>query len=332
MSEVISVVVPVYNVKAYLDECLTGIVNQSYTDIDIIVVDDGSTDGSEKMCDEWAGKDSRIKVIHQKNGGLSAARNTGIEASTGRYIFFVDSDDYVETDAVQTLYECAVRNRSDLTIGHGKWVSEDGTPIGHEEAETEEERVISKEEFWCEFCDNHDFVVAWSKLYKRELFDTVKFPVGKINEDFGIARHIIEQTETIACTNKTIYNYRVRQGSIVRSPFTEKNLYLIGERLNLLKYILGKDFSSQSKYYVCRRQFPDAMDGIGKGFKYLDTKDAGIKKILTDYYNEYKLIAKALLKGIDGSVTPDTFTKVSSVIYLLSRRGYFFLRSIKKKG
>ena len=331
MSEVVSVVVPVYNVKVYLDECLSGIVNQSYSNIEIIVVDDGSTDGSGEMCDEWAAKDARIKVIHQINGGLSAARNTGIDASTGRYIFFVDSDDYVETDSVQSLYECAVRNNSDLTIGHGQWVSEDGTPLNREE-DGSEERIVSKEEFWCEFCDNHDFIVAWSKLYKRELFDTVKFPVGKINEDFGIARHVIEQTETIAYTTKKIYNYRIRQGSIVRSPFTEKNLYLIGERLNLLKYILGKDFSAESKYYVCRRQFPDAMDGIGKGFKYLNTKDAGIKKILIDYYNGYRPIAKALLKGIDGSVSPDTFTKVSSVIYLLSRRGYFFLRNIKKKG
>lgn len=331
MSDLITIVIPVYNVKTYLDECLTSVTTQSYPDLEIIVVDDGSFDGSETICDDWSKKDPRIRVIHQANKGLSVARNVGIEAAGGRYIAFLDSDDYYESDGIKNLYECAIRNDADLVIGSGKWVSEDGRTLEKKDY-SGEESLVSKEEFWCRFCDEHDYIVAWTKLYKKELFNGVRFPEGQINEDFNVARFIVEKAETIIHLNKSVYNYRIRQGSILRSPFSEKNLYLIGERLKLIDYILKQDFSTQSKYFVCRRQFPGAMDGLGCGYKYLDTKDVRIKGILDGYYRAYMTVAKTLLNGVDGSVKPDLFTKVSLRIYVLSRRLYFLLRGVKKKG
>ena len=332
MNELISVIVPVYNVAPYLDECLLSIVNQSYTDLEIILVDDGSTDGSERKCDEWSIKDSRVKVIHQDNSGLSAARNVGIDCAQGDYIVFVDSDDYVTTDEIKTLYEYAIRYDADLTIGCARWVSESGIPIGKaEDIKETEARILSKEEFWKEFCDDPDYIVAWSKLYRKELFEAIRFPIGVINEDFGIARHIIEKADKILYTGKQIYYYRMRQGSIGRSPFSEKNLYLIGERFELLKYILAQDFGEETKYYICRRQFTGAIEGIGDGFRYL-SKNREITKTLISYYKQYKSIASMLLTGMGGSVATSFYNKAMMWLYLHSRRVFFFVRGIKKKG
>ncbi|MBR5762380.1 MAG: glycosyltransferase [Lachnospiraceae bacterium] len=336
MGSLISVVVPVYNVKQYLDDCMESIVHQTYENIEIILVDDGSTDGSGEMCDAWKEKDARIKVVHQKNGGLSAARNTGIEASTGEYIVFIDSDDMFETDAVMNLYNCATSLSADLVVGQGLRVDENGERITEGKYADVyepggEEYVISKEEFWKHFSDNLYFIVAWSKLYKRELFKHVQFPVGQINEDFAIAKPLIENVNTIAYMGKRMYKYRIRQGSIMRSPLSEKNLFFLNERIKLMQYILDNDFSAQGKYYICRIQFSAAMEVLERCFSELDTKDKRIKNLLVDIYKGYKPMARVLLKGIDGSVNPDMSTKITLHLYLISRVGYFFFRRIKKK-
>ncbi len=336
MGSLISVVVPVYNVKQYLDDCMHSIVNQTYKNIEIILVDDGSTDGSGELCEEWKAKDSRIRVIHQENGGLSAARNTGIEAASGEYIAFIDSDDLFETDAIMNLYNCASSLSADLVVGQGLRVDEEGNQItegkyADKYVPTGEEYVISKEEFWKHFSDNLYFIVAWSKLYKKELFNNVKFPVGQINEDFAIAKPLIENVNTIAYMGKRMYKYRIRQGSIMRSPLSERNLFFLHERLKLMEYILGSDFSAQGKYYICRIQFSAAMEVLERCFSELNTKDKRIKNLLVDLYKAYKPMARVLLKGIDGSVKPDTSTKITLHIYLISRVGYFFFRRIKNK-
>lgn len=330
MDELISVVIPVYNVKKYLNDCLESVAKQSYRNYEAILVDDGSSDGSELICDEWCKKDSRVKVIHKENAGVSAARNDGIAASNGEYIAFLDSDDLLQPDALKILYDCAKRNDSDMVIGNIRWVSEEGAPLKDEPLDRSEETYISREDFWCRFCDEPDFVMVCGSLYDRHIFDTIEFFDGKINEDYAIQRYIVERTKKIMFCNKIIYNYRMSSNSIMRSAFTEKNLFLIGERLNVINYILGQDFSAETKYYFCRRQFPDAMDGLGDAYKYLNTKDSGIKKKLNDLYCSYKPIARIILKGIDGSIKPDKFTRISFTLYLASRKGFFLLRSLKK--
>lgn len=333
MKGLVSIVVPVYNVKKYLDECMESIVNQTYRDIEIILVDDGSTDGSGEKCEEWGQKDSRIKVIHQTNGGLSAARNTGIDAASGEYIAFIDSDDYFELNAIESLYNCATSLSADLVVGQGLRVWDDGTVITEgkyaDKYEPDgQEVLITKEDFWRRFSDNIYFVVAWSKLYKKELFDKVKFPVGKINEDFAIAIPISEEADTIASMGKRIYKYRIRQGSIMRTPLSEKNLYAQELRLELMKYILKQDYSSDSKYYICRIQLSNAIRDLARLFKAIG-KDKDNKKKLLSLYKEYKSIAKAICRGIDGTVKPDKSTKVTLTLFMFSRRLYYFFRGMK---
>lgn len=336
MKGLVSVVIPVYNVKKYLDECMESVVNQSYRNLEIIIVDDGSTDGSGEACDEWGRKDSRIKVIHRENGGLSVARNTGIEASTGEFIAFIDSDDYFEQNAIEVLYNCATSLNADLTVGQGLRVDENGNRIKEGQyadkyEPKDEEKILSEEEFWRCFSNNLYFVVAWSKLYRRELFDGVRFPEGKINEDYAIARHIVQKAKVISSTGKRIYKYRIRQGSIMRTAYSEKNLFLLREHIDLINYILEKNFSSESKYYICRIQFFHAMEKMSKCFKFLG-KDKLLKRDLISICREYRPIAAILRDGIDGSIKPDLSTRLSMQLFLISRRVYFLLKDIKNKG
>ena len=177
--ELISVIVPVYNVESYIAECIESIQNQTYMNLEIILVNDGSTDASGDICDQYAAYDERIKVIHQENGGLSAARNTGIEAANGDYISFVDSDDYIRLtlfeDMLQLLKEydldiiefTAFRDKSGDII--------EGCNDGHLEIYSKEDALRLA---------MHDcFVAAWSKLYKRSAIGDVRFPVGRKFED-----------------------------------------------------------------------------------------------------------------------------------------------------
>lgn len=183
-SNLVSVIVPVYKVEQYLNRCVSSIIKQSHTNLEIILVDDGSPDRCPQLCDEWALQDSRIKVVHKENGGLSDARNVGLKKASGNYICFVDSDDYVSTKFVETLYELIHLYNTDMSAVSLKEVFS-----------MEQENIVSAcagnivfegEAALKELFSNDTFSnYAWNKMYKRELFDNVEFPVGRKMEDLG---------------------------------------------------------------------------------------------------------------------------------------------------
>ena len=177
----ISVIVPIYKVEKYLHKCIDSILAQTYTNLEIILVDDGSPDNCGKICDEYAAKDSRIKVIHQPNGGLSAARNAGLDIATGDYIGFVDSDDYIAPDMYEKLYNALVKNDADMAICDYQRF---GNELPYDEMSLTTEVITGLQAMEKQnTVINCSFVVAWSKLYKSFIFSNVRFPVGKINED-----------------------------------------------------------------------------------------------------------------------------------------------------
>ena len=180
MEELISVIVPVYNVEIFFDKCMTSIVNQTYKNLEIILVDDGSTDKSGKKCDEWKEKDERIKVIHKENGGASSARNVGLEDVTGNWISFIDSDDYIEKTFLENLYNSAKENNADIAAGGFKRIT-----LYKEKIKYSEENFISdKKDMMRRFLLNDGLSFAMcDKIYKKKLFDTIRFPEGKMNED-----------------------------------------------------------------------------------------------------------------------------------------------------
>lgn len=224
MHPLISVIIPVFNVEEYLDKCVESIISQTYENLEIILVDDGSTDCCSIKCNEWKKKDNRIRVIHKKNGGLSDARNRGLEIATGDYIVFVDSDDYIDLTMIETLCSLLENNGADMSMCSYRTVDEKGNDIPLDTFV--DKGVIDKKEFFNKLsCFGWWFyVIVWAKMYKKEIFDGIKFPVGKINEDSFVMHHIANKCNKIAVTDEQLYNYVQRDNSIMRNTFSAKNL------------------------------------------------------------------------------------------------------------
>ncbi|WP_455500573.1 glycosyltransferase family 2 protein [Gemmiger sp.] len=215
----VSVIIPVYKVERYLDACVESVAGQSYTDLEIILVDDGSPDNCPQMCDAWAQKDPRIRVIHRKNGGLSAARNTGVDAAKGAFIAFADSDDRMEPDAIRRTVEAQEKYNADMVIFNLTYVDEDNNPLPAPDFGGFKDEVLSEEGIWKRYFSLDEtriyYVVTWNKLYRRSLFHTLRFSVGKRYEDQFILPHLLEQCRTVACLNYPGYRYVQRKGSIM---------------------------------------------------------------------------------------------------------------------
>ncbi len=211
----ISIVVPIYNVESYLEECLNSIVNQSYQNLEIILVDDGSPDKSSILCDIYAQKDDRIIVIHKSNGGLSSARNAGLEICNGEFVAFIDSDDYVHKDFIKLLYQDLINHDSDIaSCGIVKYNDKEYPTAPREDIYTQ---VYTREEL-------HESTFYWrilniivNKLYKKAVFENIRFPIGRLHEDDFVIHHIIDQCNTVVFSNHYMYYYRQHRDSIMSS-------------------------------------------------------------------------------------------------------------------
>lgn len=223
----ISVIVPVYNVKKYLNRCLKSIYEQTYQNIEIILVDDGSIDSSLHLLEEYAKKDPRAKIIHQNNMGLSAARNTGIQHSKGEYLTFIDSDDYVMHDYVEYMYKLLEQDNFSSPLALCSLIKT--FPNGRSKnMGNGEEKIISGKKCIEMMC-YHDLVdtCAYAKLGKRELYNDHFFPVGKLFEDIGSTYRLFEQCKTVVCGFKAKYVYSIKKNSIVTSEFNHNKLDLL---------------------------------------------------------------------------------------------------------
>lgn len=218
----VSVIVPVYNVEKYLKRCVESILAQTYRDLEIILVDDGSKDSSGDICEELKILDPRIVVIHKENGGLSSARNAGMDIAKGEYFGFVDSDDYIEPDMFETLLTAALETKKDIAccgrivdlFGKGKLY----------QFQLAESRVYTRDEAIEEvlYLQNID-VSACDKLFKRELFDEIRYPHGRISEDAAIIFGILQKSNGVVHVGKPLYNYIFRKNSISKSTYSIKN-------------------------------------------------------------------------------------------------------------
>ena len=219
----ISVIVPVYKVEKYLDECVESLTAQTFRDIEIILVDDGSPDRCGEMCDAWAGRDGRIRVIHQKNGGLSAARNSGIRAASGELISLIDSDDRVEPGMLEAMARALEESGADAAVCGFAHEYEDGkTP---REEVLPGEGVLTREEALAKTAEPGGvvFIVAWNRLCRRGIYDKVLFPEGKIHEDELTAHRILGETKKVVLVNRAFYRYRHREKSIMSSENREED-------------------------------------------------------------------------------------------------------------
>lgn len=250
----VSIIVPIYNVEAYLEACLESLIRQTYRDIEIILVNDGSTDNSLGICEAYVKKDSRITVYNKGNGGLSDARNYGLEHSTGDLITFVDSDDYVSEDYIACLYNALLETDSDIAVA-SFYYDRDGK-IWPSSSEDDFQEVLSAYEmmerlYISEKVPRVTYTLSWAKLYKKSLFDTIRFPVGKIHEDEFTTYKLYIEAERMVYINHPIYFYRQRSSSITHSRYSLSRLDGLEALEERVKYLEARGypiFQTQKAY------------------------------------------------------------------------------------
>ena len=217
----VSVIVPIYNTRPFLEECVRSILNQQFSEpFEVLLVDDGATDGCDVLCDELAAQDKRIRVFHQENQGLSGARNTGIDAARGRYYAFVDADDVVRPGYLQALYDACEAHDAYMAICAVEDVNEDGTSQDPPEYTLPAETgvFVGKDLLNRFYAPNGTYyTVAWNKLYRAEVWKLLHYPEGRLHEDDFVAHRLFWRCDKVVCLDAPLYNYRLRKGSICRT-------------------------------------------------------------------------------------------------------------------
>lgn len=232
MSYKISVIVPVYKTEKYLDKCVQSIVEQTYENLEIILVDDSSPDNCPKMCDEWAKKDSRIKVLHIENKGVANARNTALKSATGDYISFVDNDDYTDPDMLETLYRSLKENNSDIAIC-GFYGGEYDEKLFRNTNVKDALKYIAMGDYF--------FGVLWNKMYKRELLKDIEMPNLTCCEDLVFNYFVFKNAGSIAITTDKKYHYVINLGSITKSKFNLGAFDAVKSKEIILNDVEGTD-------------------------------------------------------------------------------------------
>lgn len=223
MQDFISIIVPVYNVAQYLDRCLTSLTGQTYKNIEIILVDDGSTDTSGELCDVWQSRDNRIKAFHKPNGGLSDARNYGMKRASGKYICFVDSDDWLDLNYVEVMLDTLADTGAD--IAECDYVCTDGSEtIPDNNPSAYDYEVYTGRECFLRFLTNHFFVSVCNKLYRKEILENQLFQKGVYHEDESWTYRIFSKAQKVCRLHYTGYFYFQRQGSIVHTKPSRKRI------------------------------------------------------------------------------------------------------------
>ena len=243
--EKISVIVPVYMSEAYLEKCLDSILQQTYQNLEVILINDGSTDGSAAICQRYKNQDARVKAYHKPNGGVASSRNRALEAVTGDYIVFVDNDDWLELDHIQSLYDLLKKTDADIAIGNfTQFIEDQGSFLIHVGADNYFEQVYSPFDWFHHQYDSkynlsQCFTVPWAKLYKAELFKDIVYPTDQKVEDDYTTYKVYLQADKIAYMNKAIYIHRKRSTSVTRTVNLADvyPLKSIEERLTILNLI-----------------------------------------------------------------------------------------------
>ena len=311
----VSIIVPVYKVENYLDKCLESIIAQTHKNLQIILIDDGSPDGCGQICDEFAKNDSRITVVHQKNMGLSAARNAGFEIMEGKYIGFVDSDDYIAADMYESLLNAIEKYDTDISMC--SYYKVENNVVSAAEYPETKDRIYSKHEALKELLIDHKIQnYVWNKLYKTELFTGIRFPDGKEFEDIATIFYLFEKIDSIVKISQTKYYYVTRPESIVNDVSRKTiNNYL---EFSIERYIyINKKYPELKLYNDYKlvsttvRAFYDAF--ILKDAEFL--RSSNFKKL----YNKFKLLMKnngtSILSLMDEEEKMNTCTLAYDIEY-----------------
>lgn len=249
--DLISVIIPVYNVEQYLSTCIDSVINQTYHNLEIILVDDGSPDRCGVICDEYAMQDSRIRVIHKVNGGLSDARNAGIEIARGQWLAFIDSDDYIAPCTMEELLSSVMKHNADMAIcGVVTFRDTNTGRIENDKRLSLDDGITSGIEILKSVRQFSQipavYAIACNKLYRKTLFDDLRYPIGLYHEDDAIAHHIIGKCDQIVCVGKPLYFYRQTPGSIMNCSYNINRLDAFVAYADRIRYYESHGLSDYS--------------------------------------------------------------------------------------
>ena len=273
MGKRVSIIVPVYRVEAYIDECVESLVSQTYSNLEILLIDDESPDNCGAICDRWAARDSRIRVIHKKNGGAASARNAGLDAATGDYVCFVDSDDAVLADYVCHLVSTLETQRADAAVcGFSFWNRENCKTVGH----GMQPGVYARNEYLLGFLREWSCSLLWNKIFRREAVGTIRMAEGHRVDDEFFTYQVCMNCKTVAVTDRCLYQYRLRASSVMQNaaPAQERMMldrieYVterygnIAERIPELEEAFFRDaLDTIVRYWHHSKQMPEAQARI----------------------------------------------------------------------
>lgn len=313
----VSVIVPIYKVEQTLDRCVKSIRKQSYRNLEIILVDDGSPDRCPQMCDEYALADNRIVVVHKKNGGLSDARNAGIKKSTGEYIAFVDSDDYIEPNYISSMLQLAENNGSDLVVC--SFYDEDP----HRSTLQLPDISISGRQLFINAIrkSKWQYKVAWNKLYKRELCPPEIFEVGRQHEDEFSFHKILCNAKNVSVTSLLLYHYTYNKNSIMNSSYSIKNLDRVDAFLQRLIYVQHNKIYGVQDYII-----NDIAGDFVTAFSQLNFKtDIEAKAIVS---RQQLQLRKLLVNGVWWKLSLKN--KIRFIIFIVSPDMFIYISYLRK--
>ena len=319
--ELISVIVPVYKVERYLERCIQSILNQTYTDIEIILVDDGSPDGSPAICDRYAAQYKCIKVIHKPNGGLSSSRNAGIESSTGSFIAFVDSDDYIDCDFLSRLHECITRHEADLAMLRYKEVN-DKSKV-ESVARKQEQIYVGAEETEKAFLDLKIDSVCVG-LYRREAIGESRFIVGKTSEDIPFNFEVFRRIKKFVYIPEERYFYYYNSESISNGPLERNKLNYISFRKEIYEYYRDQNEQLSSK---AEALYARAIMGLWTRMAlYGISPELDEKQCCQDFKKEYREHKQAFYEDPNTPLSRKLLGMIIDHFYPIVRFGGRFIR------
>lgn len=289
----LSIIVPVYNVEKYLAACLDSILAQTYAHFELIAIDDGSPDGSPSICDSYAARDKRVRVIHQQNAGLAAARNRGLDEARGDLIGFVDSDDTISPGMYMALYEAMAESRADISVCNYRCVDEAGSPVLEEDLPIRDEVLVGTEAIIRKLEEDKSWywVIACNKLYRRELLEPIRFAQGKLHEDEFFIHHVLVRCHKAACVSGALYIYLQRGGSITGSGFSLRRLDAAEALFDRAGVLLEHGMPPRSAYYACSA----GLMVMAKGYERLDTRDSLYRKRYRELRVNFRSAAARLI-------------------------------------
>ena len=336
MTEKITVIVPVYNVEHYLNKCLDSLINQTYKNLEIIVINDGSTDNSGIICQEYAQKDSRIIYIEKENGGLSDARNAGLDRMTSSYVTFVDSDDWIEQDYVEVLYNKLTEYQADVSVGNYYSYNEDeGMYYFHINGGSYCEKVFDNVSIFENLYESQEMksfalISAWGKLYKASLFDYIRFDKGKLGEDGYMNQKLYLLVQKVIYINQGLYAYRQRSGSITKT-WTEKWMHALVDAMSERITLLANMGYPLEKHLTVYRQMLEVSlanaqaSGLSNTATY---KEFEIKKrLLNQLMVQETIEKKAIVLAANYAYVDQVLTTIKSICYHNRSMRFYLINS-----